>query len=105
VIRWHGGKYEEFLDETGTGAGLELNGGSMRLDGVAITGNATGSGAGAIHAARTNLVVMSSVIASNIGNAGAIVADPPRINGDRQLHDRQPHDAGDHGEQCADRGQ
>lgn len=65
---------------TGTGAGLDLSGGSVRLDGVTITGNATGAlaggGAGAIHAAGTKLIVSSSIIASNIGNAGAIVADP-----------------------------
>lgn len=65
---------------TGTGAGLELSGGAVRLDGVTISGNATGplagGGAGAIHAAGTKLIITSSVIASNIGNAGAIVADP-----------------------------
>ncbi|HEX8112314.1 MAG TPA: right-handed parallel beta-helix repeat-containing protein [Kofleriaceae bacterium] len=65
---------------TGTGAGLDLIGGSVRLDGVTITSNATGAlaggGAGAIHAAGTKLILTSSVIASNIGNAGAIVADP-----------------------------
>jgi hypothetical protein len=35
-----------------------------------------GGGAGAIHAAGTKLVVTSSVIASNVGTAGAIVAGP-----------------------------
>lgn len=65
---------------TGTGAALELSGGSLRLDGVAIVGNATGvlagGGAGAIHAAGTKLVIASSIIASNTGNAGAIMAGP-----------------------------
>jgi len=65
---------------TGNGAGLELGGGSVRLDGVTMVGNSTGAfaggGAGAIHAANTKLVVASSVIASNTGNAGAIAVGP-----------------------------
>lgn len=66
---------------TGAGGGLYVNMGEVRLDDVHIEGNTAGlqtaAGASGLHSIGAQLILASSIVASNISGTGGISVGPP----------------------------